>query len=179
MIVCLGWGSLIWDPQNLPIKGERQIDGPVLPIEFVRQSNNGRLTLVIDPESMPVRVLWAEMTVCKLSDAIEQLKIREGTSAEKIGRWPCNMNFEFGDEIAVWAKAKEIVGVVWTALGPQFADERGRRPSQDEAVQYLSGLTGATSSLAAEYVEKAPVQIDTDYRRAITAELGWRLTRST
>ncbi|HOW68396.1 MAG TPA: hypothetical protein P5055_13320 [Candidatus Paceibacterota bacterium] len=47
-IAILGWGSLIWNPRDLPITGDWQGDGPVLPIEFTRISDNGRLTLVID-----------------------------------------------------------------------------------------------------------------------------------
>lgn len=33
-IVFLGWGSLIWDPRELPVIGDWQSGGPVLPIEF-------------------------------------------------------------------------------------------------------------------------------------------------
>lgn len=57
MIVCLGWGSLIWDQKNLPVKGQWHEDGPSLPVEFVRQSINGRLTLVIDQSSQLMPVL--------------------------------------------------------------------------------------------------------------------------
>jgi hypothetical protein len=43
-IACVGWGSLVWDPRDLPVKGAWRPDGPRLPIEFARQSDNGRLT---------------------------------------------------------------------------------------------------------------------------------------
>jgi nitroreductase len=46
-IACLGWGSLIWKPENLPIIGEWKNDGPMLPIEFSRESGGQRITLVI------------------------------------------------------------------------------------------------------------------------------------
>jgi hypothetical protein len=173
MIVSLGWGSLIWCPQKLPIEGDWQNDGPALPIEFVRQSNNGRLTLVIDQLSQPMPVLWAELKVSDLSEAVEQLKIREGTTCKKIGRWPDANGYEYGNEIGDWAKSKGISGVVWTALGPKFDGVDGRRPTQIEAIQYLEGLTGDARKLAKEYVEKAPPPIDTDYRRAFSSDLGW------
>jgi hypothetical protein len=40
--VCLGWGSLIWDPRELPIAVEWQTNGPLLAVEFARQSKKGR-----------------------------------------------------------------------------------------------------------------------------------------
>ncbi len=173
MIVCLGWGSLIWDPQQLPTKGDWQNDGPALPVEFLRQSNNGRLTLVIDPESIPQQVLWVELEVCTISDAVKQLAIREGTTSKNIGQWHCENGFEFGEKICDWAKSRGISGVVWTALGPKFHGANGLRPSQDDAVAYLSGLNGEQKRLAKEYVQKAPLQIDTDYRRAFATKPGW------
>ena len=47
-IAILGWGSLIWNQNGLPVKGQWKKNGPVLPIEFSRVSRDGRLTLVID-----------------------------------------------------------------------------------------------------------------------------------
>lgn len=48
-VVCLGWGSLIWDPRDLPLVSGWFDDGPLLRVEFTRQSANGRMTLVIEP----------------------------------------------------------------------------------------------------------------------------------
>lgn len=173
MIVCLGWGSLIWDQKNLPVKGQWHEDGASLPVEFVRQSINGRLTLVIDQSSQLMPVLWAELNVESLSEAAEALRIREGTACQNIGRWPDSEGFDFGKDVAAWSKGKGVDGVVWTALGPQFSGERGRRPSENESIDYLRGLSGEARALAQEYVQKAPRQIDTAYRRAIMAAFGW------
>jgi hypothetical protein len=49
-IAILGWGSLIWKPNGLPMSGDWKRGGPVLPIEFSRVSSDGRLTLVIDEQ---------------------------------------------------------------------------------------------------------------------------------
>ena len=46
MIVCLGWGSLIWRPGDLPV-GDWRDDGPEIKVEFVRESTDHRLTLVL------------------------------------------------------------------------------------------------------------------------------------
>ena len=45
-IAVLAWGSLVPEPRDL--KAEFEPNGPLLPIEFCRVSDDGRLTLVID-----------------------------------------------------------------------------------------------------------------------------------
>ncbi len=44
----LAWGSLVWDPRALQTTGKFTANGPLLPIEFCRVSDDGRLTLAID-----------------------------------------------------------------------------------------------------------------------------------
>lgn len=78
-IACLGWGSLIWDPRELPIRREWFDDGPLLRVEFTRQSNNGRMTLVLEPTAPEVRSCWAIMATDDLALAKRQLMVREGT----------------------------------------------------------------------------------------------------
>ena len=188
MIVCLGWGSLIWDPRDLPVAspvhcvhGERlgignawAKDGPGVRVEFVRQSNDGRLTLVLYPKAKSVRSLWARMIVDSLSVAAECLRKREGTRKKFIGHW------SKGDkdpreiqELGCWASKRDVDHVIWTALGRKF---RGHlcAPTETQAVAYLSGLSGCTRFRAEEYVRRAPPQIDTLYRRSIERDLGWR-----
>src|SRR6266545_5049596 len=72
-IACLGWGSLVWDPRQLPVYPQWFEDGPFVPIEFTRQSSDGRMTLVIDPRSARVRVLWAHMVPLDLGAAVRAL----------------------------------------------------------------------------------------------------------
>jgi hypothetical protein len=174
MIVCLGWGSLIWDPKKLPLAGDWHDDGPELPVEFLRQSKNGRLTLVIDPESPKQRVLWAPLSVKLSSEAVSALSTREETETDRpIGRWPePRSSYACADVIEHWAHSCGFDGVVWTALGPKFPNERGR-PTEAEALEYLGNLVGEARRLAEEYVRKAPTQIGTPYRRAIEEALGW------
>ncbi len=84
-IAVLGWGSLIWNPRELRISGEWHSDGPLLPVEFARVSQDERLTLVLYPEAEPIQVLWALSACPSLEEAEENLADREGTSRHRIG----------------------------------------------------------------------------------------------
>src|SRR5690606_21037100 len=83
----IGWGSLIWNSQALNYDtdfGWRE-DGPLLPIEFARISNNGRLTLVIKKRANIVTTLYAISKYKEIDEAILDLAIREGCGKNKIG----------------------------------------------------------------------------------------------
>ena len=79
---CLGWGTLVWRPEGLPLRGTWSIDGPHLPIEFARQSSEGHITLVIVDDSPLTTVLWSELTVISLGAAVSALAEREKTPAK-------------------------------------------------------------------------------------------------
>lgn len=176
-IACLGWGSLVWDPRGLPIVEPWSEDGPYAPVEFTRQSADGRITLVIDPGASPVRLLWAQMRSTDLQSAREALRVREGISgndwSSRIGSWqrqevaPPNM-----PDLPSWVEAHGLDAVIWTALRPKF-DGRDMSPSVDQVVEYLGGLTGTKRENARRYIECTPRQIETQYRRRIEAALGW------
>lgn len=176
-IACLGWGSLIWNPGALPIQREWFQDGPFGPIEFSRQSSDGRMTLVIDPTASPVRLLWAHMLLSDLDAAKQALKDREGITAKDwgpmIGAWqtgepvPANIS-----GLSKWADACGVDAAIWTALPPRFGGSE-ISPSADQVIEYLRGLTGTKRDSAKQYIECAPRQIDTEYRRRIEAVFGW------
>lgn len=176
-IACLAWGSLVWNPRQLPIRREWFEDGPLVPVEFTRRSSNRRMTLVIDPSARPARVLWALMLPTDLQSAKKALKDREEITATDwlslIGSW------EHGDaapenipDLPQWADDRGLDAAVWTALKPKFGNEE-RSPSIDEVIRHLRELSGTARDHAKEYIERAPRQIDTDYRRQIEAALGW------
>lgn len=176
-IACLAWGSLVWNPRQLPVAGEWFKDGPLAPIEFTRQSDNGRITLVIDQIREPVPVLWTYMSSSNLGEAQKALRDREGISAANwltlIGSWKRGQRPPRGiPELPEWAEARALDAIVWTALAPRFGG-RNISPSADEVIAYLRGLSGHTLVCAKEYIERAPRQINTDYRRQIEAALGW------
>ena len=174
-IACLGWGSLIWNIGNLLINENGwSIDGVMLPIEFTRQSNNGRMTLIIDEEAKPIRTLWALMATDNLKEAKESLQKREGTLTKYIHSVKSNENNQIGNNkiIVDWLNSQKLDAAIWTGLS--FSDKtKNKRPDIDYVINHLKGLEYNRKRVAEEYIRKAPKQIDTEYRRKIEAELGW------
>lgn len=173
-IVCLGWGSLCWKPGTLPVAADWRNDGPTLPLEFARVSRDGRITLVVTDEGKDVPVLWAQLAVANLDEAIAALAGREGvTSHTLIGRVPTRAgNYPYGERIAAWARDRGIAGVVWTALKPGLDERnRGRVPSLPELQAHIDNLADGARAGALEYVRNAPVQVETRYRAPLLALL--------
>lgn len=175
MIVCLGWGSLIWSPRSLPASGAWNPDGPQLPVEFSRVASDKRLTLAITPGAPPITVLWARLAVPTLDSAIAALAEREGCSRESIGFWSeaQSSGHPHSAEIARWARDREAKAVVWTALRPGVPGQRGTPLGSAEVLAHLAGLQGAERERAEEYIRKAPRQTSTPFRSQIERRFGW------
>ena len=185
-IGCLGWGSLIWRLDGLPVNGWRP-DGPCVRVEFVRQSQDGRLTLVLHDAADPVPSLWAQMSVDTLDDAVKALAKREGPAGKSlsnpesdIGRWPDERRDDPEADQAnivglrTWAAERHVDYVIWTALGPRFNNTEGQYPTtKEDAVAHLRNLSEDQRAKAKEYVQYAPQQIRTAYREHIGRCLSW------
>ena len=176
-IACLGWGSLVWDPRELPIQREWFADGPFVQVEFARQSDNGRMTLVLEASAPPVRSLWAVMDHTDITVARTALRKREDMTkkreAEIQGWSQGESSQELIADLPEWAASHGVEGVVWTALPSKFDREERRTPTMEQVLEYLRGLTGTTRDEAERYIRCAPRQIDTPFRRRIEAALNW------
>lgn len=177
-IACLGWGSLIWNPKELLTKGEWFNDGPYLPIEFARKSNDGRLTLVITKDAEPIQTLWVLMNTENLEIAKRSLMVREDIKENnlKYSIGSITINEETNDElkktIKVWASEKNLDAVIWTNLKTKFRNV-GETPTIEEAILHLNSLDKDSKSKAEEYIRKAPKQVDTKFRQKFQSEFGW------
>ena len=189
-IACLGWGSLVWNPCCLPVSGSWNCDGPDLPVEFARESENGRITLVIAEDATPVPVLWCNLSPQKIHNidfAIFSLALRESTSINNIDFCSPDKNsghFDVDVVIKAWAQSHNIEAVVWTALKPGLNPEskfkldpdierkRDVVPMLEDILKHLQCLPEDARKEAEKYIRKAPPQIQTNYRTEIEEALG-------
>jgi hypothetical protein len=175
-IAVIGWGSLIWDPCDLPKEGTWQEDGPDLPIEFSRISRDARLTLVIDQtDGKTVKALYVLSPRTALDDAREDLRKREQTSDENIGwvdivgktdsyqTYPKQANVH--EIIKKWCQEHRYDAAVWTALTSNFRKETDREFSVVAAMEYLAALPKNVRKEALRYIKNAPDCVDTPVRK--------------
>ncbi|KTT50982.1 hypothetical protein SB11R_05205 [Pseudomonas oryzihabitans] len=176
-IACLGWGSLIWKPAELPVASDWFADGPWLPIEFAREGDSGELATVLCDGVAEVQVLWALLSVDDLDAAREALREREGVPSEQpecIGSWPAGPDTAFQGVIGDWARKQQLDAVVWTALPPRSRGLNQRMPTPEAALTYLRTLDPERQAHARDYIRRTPVAIDTAYRRLFQRTFGWR-----
>ncbi|WP_282243162.1 hypothetical protein [Stenotrophomonas sp. PS02300] len=179
MIVYLGWGSLVWQPRDLSMVGGWREDGPPVQVEYLRQSGNGRLTLVLSPNTSALPSFWTVYDggedVLQAKDSLRaHEKILPRNLDRHVGVWLSGSADPAGiPGLQQWAAAREIDVVLWTALPPKFNGEDNLIASADEVLTYLSDLNGEVRERAEEYIRRTPLQIATPYRRDIEQQLGW------
>ena len=161
-IAILGWGSLIWNPQNLNYNTEIgwQSEGPILPIEFARISNDGRLTLVITEDGTDIKTLFAISAFETLDEAILNLAIREGSSIANIGFYEKTnsqfspSDFKFQKNIIDWMQLNnDVDAIIWTNLGENWKTKLVVK----DRISYLSNLENPKKEKAEEYIRKLEI----------------------
>jgi hypothetical protein len=182
-IAVLGWGSLIWKPEELQTITNFLNAGPTLPIEFCRTSMDGCLTLVINGTyGTPCVTYHAQSSFHELDSAVENLRVREGMStARRVGFINVRtreVNQELKTKqpgsiaaISQWAQTRDYDAVIWTALGIKFKETTGINFSVGAALCYLESLDAAKRANALDYIRRAPAEVQTPVRTA--AELRW------
>jgi hypothetical protein len=177
----LGWGSLLWEggPEFDTWHRPWEFDAPTLKLEFSRISEKSlkALTLVIDIDhGAETAVAWCLSKRATLADAICDLRAREGTTLDNIGRVTVSREAEPSkhtvpeDTIVGWARTKNLEAVIWTALESNF-QEKTRQPFSVGAVlSHLKTLTPEGKVKAAEYIWRAPEFVKTPVRAALQKE---------
>lgn len=185
-IAILGWGSLIWDHQSNKkgnFDGSRtkwKPDGPMIPIEFCRQSTSrgDALTLVIEEVyGEQCKVQWCLSTQHALKDARQNLCDREEcTSLTPIHYISVKVKppteSKTNATIRAWAEKKGIDHVIWTGLKRNFplVGNQVGPFSVPNAVTYLYGLPDDGKKLAVQYIRKAPPYVITPLRTQLQKE---------
>lgn len=185
VVACLGWGSLIWNPDTLPMRSAWFLDGPLVRAEFLRKSDDGRITLVLHESAALVPSLWAILDTDGPEEASTALGNREGIPPRRhkdlIGLWQPGQEPPHStiSDLPAWAQARKIKAVVWTKLARNFHGKDSERvATAEEVITYLSSLDSSARDRAKEYIRKAPLQVDTVIRRAIETTLGWKVIRN-
>jgi hypothetical protein len=175
-IACIAWGSLLWNPGPLKLASPWRPDGPLMPLEFVRDSDDSdELALVLHAPAPPVPTYWALLDTQDINAAREMLREREKIRPQYqdwVGSLP-NPHGAEQERVAAWLREKELDGVVWTAIPAKFAGVGERAPSAHEAVAFLAGLSGQQRENAEKYVRQIPPEIHTLYRSLFAEKLGW------
>ena len=178
----LAWGSLIWDSRELAIAEDFKQCGPHLPVEFCRVSGDGRLTLAIDETFGASCTTYSAVSAAgDLDAAIENLRLRESMPGAKgvgfvevaSGRHSDRAMERHPQAVArikAWAQANGFDAAIWTALASNFhALDKAAEPfSVDAAIRYLKTRDDATRRTALRYIRKAPQEVQTPVRAAVT-----------
>ncbi|MFZ0246606.1 hypothetical protein [Candidatus Binatus sp.] len=180
-IAVLGWGSLVWCPGSLAIRSRWHNDGPRLPIEFARISNDSRLTLVIHAGCRDQTTYWALSDFGDLDSAVDNLKQREGC------REPGDIHYLTVDgrtrgtletiaTVKQWMHGRQDINAsIWTGLESNWKDKRKKPFTSDDALAYLEDLAQGDKTVfqrAREYVCNTPPQIQTEVRRLLKRKDG-------
>ena len=184
-IAILGWGSLLWDLDDLAPRVEPPWAlraGPRLPMEFSRISPKRKLGLVLclDPaDGVPCPTHAIRSRRGDVASAVADLAARERATSGRIGhvsldgagrsRLPAVV-----DAVAGWCAAEGWDGAVWTDLEPNFAETTGTTFSVAAGIGYLKSLAGDSLAEAHRYIRQAPFATRTPLRRALARDPWWR-----
>ncbi len=182
-IAIIGWGSLIWDLDDLAPKVEPPWSmggGPALPLEFSRISPKRLMGLVvcIDPEAGTPCASHAIASVREtVAEARADLAVRERAPLDMIGAVCLREGTSEGRSaplVCAWCEETGAAGAVWTDLRPNFRDHAGTAFDHGSAETWLTGLIGDSRDEAVRYIHNAPTSTDTPLRRWLAERDWWR-----
>ncbi len=181
----IGWGSLIWDLDDLApkVRGSWAMsDGPALPLEFSRISPKrlmGLVVIVDHTHGAACPTHWIASARASIDAVTDDLAARERTTPDFIGSVCRDSGLERGPApvtaaVRDWCASKGLRGAVWTDLPANFSDHTGAPYSLDAAHSYLRGLEGDSQRESVRYIENAPATTDTPLRRSLATAQWWQ-----
>lgn len=182
-VAIIGWGSLIWDPENLSphiVGGWRMGGGPALPLEFSRISPKRKMGLALcidEGVGAPCATHAIRSARGDVDAARVDLAARERAPLDLIGMVCARTGRRAGagaDHAAAWVAANGALGAVWTALPPNFTDHAAEPFDLAAAERWLLGLSGDSRDEAVRYIQNAPAATDTPLRRMLAGRDWWR-----
>jgi hypothetical protein len=187
-IAVIGWGSLIWDLDDLApkVSGSWMMGaGPVMPFEFSRISPKRKhaLAVCIDPvQGSPCATSAIVSVRDDIHHAAEDLRARERAQhIDFIGLYCARSGTlrsripEISPVVRDWCARTGAAGAVWTDLDDNFEGVHGIPFTIEAAVAYLKALPEESREEAVRYITRAPTTTDTKLRRALVAEAWWQL----
>lgn len=185
-IYILGFGSLIWDLDDLApkVRGDWLMEaGPEFPLEFssISVKRKQSLVVVIDPDmGHPCPSHAIESIRDSVAEAADDLAARERTTLENIG-WVDLATGQssarrrvVADLVEGWCRKRGASGAVWTDGLSNFAAQRREAFTPELGIAYLKTLTGESLAEAVRYINSAPVKTDTPLRRALAEDSWWQ-----
>ena len=183
-IAVIGYGSLIWDLDDLEpkVNGDWQRGiGPQMPVEFARVSPKRKQALVLVihqdvPNPSATSYIMSNKTSLEL--AVEDLAARERTDLDHIGYATrrgemFSRNSGVAETAAEWVEQTGFDAAVWTDLDGNFDDHTGEDFSHEAGLAYLRTLTGHSLFEAWQYITYAPSETDTPFRRFLGTDSWW------
>jgi hypothetical protein len=181
----LGWGSLIWDMDNLAphVRGDWAMGaGPALPMEFTRVSPKRKMGLAVCLDATH-GAHCATHAIASAKDGIAavatDLARRERAPEDRIGAVCLVSGHAHGSSPEIvegvrrWCLGEGWTGAVWTDLPSNFEDHLGEAFTVPRALAYLRTLAGDSLDEAVRYIENAPAATDTPLRRALAKDDWW------
>ena len=184
-IAVIGFGSLLWDLDNLASKVSgkwKMYQGPVLPLEFslVSRKRHLALALVID------YLDGAPCPTCVIDSIRSDISASVIDLAERERMVPSNIGFidrssgqshshrkETQQTLWHWIKNSDYDGAVWTDGERNFEDLTGKRFSLQTAQDHLWSLRGVSLEEARRYIREAPSRVETPLRKALDGSPWW------
>lgn len=188
-IAVIGWGSLLWDLDDLEphVEGEWQVaEGPLLPLEFVRVSAKRKMALavVIDYDhGVPCASSHIQSRRGDVMETVVDLARRERAPEDQIGYLDRSSGAARSRHSSVhegmsdWLERSGYDAAVWTDLARNYEEMVGHDYSLHAAIDYLKGLPEASLIEAHRYIESAPANVETPLRAALRDLDWWRGVR--